>query len=230
MASFLYKINCPAHEESTPSCAVYDDQSGYCFGCNTHFSKLDVKLPPKRETPSEDLDAKLAYIDTLGKQTHRGLEFPVDKEGYYIVWPNAKYYKVRLWNDTESRYKSPKGHKKPWFIIHPPQRVYSSCFVIEGEINALSLSKAISGHSVYSPGSATNFYDREARYMLPELCKYDVINIIADADIPGVKGLIELKKALNSLDKLVTIRLMSTDCNDILTSKGVEGLKHVFST
>ena len=180
MANSLYKILCPKHEEETPSCTVYDDGSGFCFGCNTYFAKLDEPAPVKIEP--EDLSATFAYIKTLPIIDHRGLQFPYDNTGYYITWPNDAYYKKRKWETIESgpKYKGAKGITKPWFNYNEGSSS-PICVIVEGEVNAMSLHKACPDLPIYCPGGASNFTDSQAKRLLPILQMYAQIEIVVDA-------------------------------------------------
>lgn len=232
MSTLLYKIKCPKHEEDTPSCAVYADGSGYCFGCSTHFQKLAE--PQKVAIIPEDLNEKITYIEGLNKITHRGLTFPADGSGYYIVWPQKSYYKLRRWEATEgetSKYTGARGHKKPYFsypgipAAGGKTTKNRSCAVIEGEINAMSLNLAYPDLPIHSPGGVGNFTDSTTIKMLPILHQYDQIHIVVDEDIPGVTAAIKLKGMLHPHCKDVVIHLMEEDVNSILVTKGVEGIK-----
>jgi hypothetical protein len=226
------KIHCPFHQEETPSCHLYPD--GFkCYGCgaagrladlpNVGHSQLYVKPAPKYV---EDIDAKIKYIDSLSTALIRGHNLPVDGESYYIVWPSRDYYIQRFFEakDDRGKYKCPSGHQRPLYV--PRTGLYRGQLrIVEGELNALSVAMACEG-GVVSPGSAGDFHSAKSDKHLPFYLQYDRIMLIADADKPGAIGCIELKSKLMRAGKTdVSIKLMSTDANDILVKHGQEALK-----
>ncbi len=230
MGRLLYKMLCPSHEEDTPSCAVYEDGTGWCFGCNMHFAKLDDPKPVEPVIP-EDLNEKIKYIRSLDKIQYRGLDLPSDKEGYYVLWPRDEYYKLRRWDATMGdlpKYRGARGIKKPWFCFNPDAWISgkkSLAVVVEGEINAMSLNVAYPDLPVFCPGGAGNFTDATSNKMLPILTNYDEICIIVDEDMAGVNAAIKLKGLLQPNCRNVVIELMEQDVNSILVNKGVQGIK-----
>lgn len=224
MGAFLYKIRCPdpEHEDSAPSCAVYDDGTGYCFSCNKYFKQ--VAEPTKNVIKYiEDLNEKLTYIEALPVTHTRGLIFHFDNDGYYIIWPNRDYYKLRNWTNIRGgdKYLSPSGHSKPVFRLFT-QKVTQNVIIIEGEINALSLRKGfeVANCDVISPGSATSFTDSNMLYLLPELAKYVNILICVDEDVAGLSAALKLKELLRHDVLNVTIKLMEKDFNELLVEYG----------
>jgi len=220
VGNLVKKINCPSgtHEDRTPSCAVYEDGSGYCFACNVTFKSIaePVDIPPKEV---ENLDDSLRTIDTLPTMEHRGLWFPYTNRGYYIVWPKRDYYKLRLWapRPEEPKYFGTKGHKKPWFVLKPPVPV-KVCIVTEGEINALSISKLLPDLTVISPGGASNFHDSEMKSKVELFRKYDTIIVLVDADKAGVEGAMKFHTLVKPHCLDVRIKLMEEDANALLQS------------
>lgn len=222
MAAFLYKIRCPDpdHEDSAPSCAVYSDGTGFCFSCNKYFKDL---VEPAKEVIKhvEDINEKIKYIENLPTTNTRGLVFPFDNDGYYIVWPNRDYYKLRRWTSIRGgdKYLSPSGHRKPVFGLLAP-KVSQELIIVEGEINALSLHSQITHIDIACPGSASSFTDATMLSVLPDLVEYATILIVVDADVAGLTAALKLKELLqqNVLD--VTIKLLEKDFNELLIDHG----------
>lgn len=170
--------------------------------------------------------ATLDYIDDLPKQSIRSLNLHFDNTGYYIIWDYTPYYKLRLWDspDLKSRYKSPLGHSKPVFakLVKEPSRLL---VIVEGEINALSLAEAEGNFDIISPGGVSSFTDGEMLNELNNLDLYDTVLICTDQDQPGLKAALTLKKLLLAKDKLVFIKLMEKDFNQLLQDYGKEKFK-----
>lgn len=226
-AQFLYKTVCPSgeHGHNTPSCGVYSDGSGYCFSCNQYFSGVGepVKVVEK---PKENLEEKLVYIDSLKKIQHRGLQFPSDDRGYYVVWPDRKYYKLRAWaaEDLGGKYLGPSGHQKPIFSCTSSKKS-KIAIIVEGEINALSIITVIPGINVYSPGGVTSFYDRTMTNNLSVFSGYASIYLIADRDVVGLVAVLKLKELLKPYCSDIVTKLMDEDANHVLCEYGQEALK-----
>lgn len=223
----------PEHIEQTPSCAVYEDGSMYCFGCSKFWQSGQQSpntVPIKKYV--EDLPPKFSYIESLDQVEHRGLKFHADRDGYYVVWPDKSYYKLRKWdfNTKDMKYCGAPGHKKPWFVLSAKtsNTVYISlkeCVIIEGEINALSLRQAYPEIDIYCPGGVGNFTDSNSKSMLPLITQYASIYIIVDCDDVGVKAAIKFKKLIQPPCMDVNIILMEQDVNSILVDKGVEEIR-----
>lgn len=226
-AVFIKKISCPSpeHEDSNPSCALYSDGSAYCFACNMYFKDVEapIAVTAIQKKEIEDLDVKLTYIASLPTERIRGLEFHYDNSGYYVVWPNSAYYKLRAWAAIVdgSRYLSPLGHTKPLFVIEHLTRT-KTLVIVEGEINALSLAKANPPCDIVSPGGVGSFTDKTIVSSLPLFGYYDNIIICVDSDAPGLKGALGLKKLLydNGISADIVINLMETDFNQLLVEHG----------
>lgn len=225
------KIRCPAgtHEDNTPSCKVYPDGSGFCFSCSTYFKEIEnadsnVNIPL---VISEDLESKGQYIRALPTMQHRGLLFHYDSNGYYVLFPGTSYYKCRLWapSTASNKYLSPKGHKKPVFYI---PSFNSKLIIVEGEINALSLSQIPSlGYDILSPGGVGSFSDSQMKASINIFSDYKRVLILVDNDESGV-GLVAaigLKQLILPKVPDIVIQLMDQDCNEILVERGVYGLK-----
>lgn len=227
MSRVQYRVICPNpnHKESTPSCAVYEDGSGYCFGCSTYFKDLGKNVSTQAPiVEKEDLQKSLEYIDSLPKMEHRGLVFPYDNRGYYLVWPTRDYYKLRRWTGNP-KYMGAKGHAKPWFHIKNKSK---KLILVEGEINALSLHEADKSIEIISPGGVGNFFDKSMQVALPFFKQYDEINIIVDNDDVGINAALKCKQLINSYCLDVRIILAEEDCNEILVKHGTDKLKEKF--
>lgn len=230
MGVVLRKVSCPSgkHDDRTPSCAVYEDNSMYCFSCN-YYAKGDSKAiiaEPIKE--KEDLNERFKYINSLENITHRGLSFRHDNKGYYITWPGETYYKLRSWavRPGESKYIGARGHKKPWFgaSTHPNSR---KLLIIEGEINAISVKEAAETKEidVISPGGASNFFDREMKSKVEYFRKYATIGVLVDNDEAGAEAAIKFHKLVKPYCSDIRIKLMEKDANTILIDDGKEKLK-----
>lgn len=210
-----YKILCPFHEEMTPSCVVYDTHY-YCFSCNARgpLSAIGKKVKAvKADTnPPSDIAADIRRIKALPKDRIRGLDLHCDNNGYYVLWPNDAYYKYRT-TQGQSKYLSPRGHKKPPYWANRASN--RTLAIVEGELNAISLALADLPIDVVSPGSATDFEN-----YLPEQGYNDYI-IVVDSDAAGVQAAIKSKSKLLAFTPNVSVILMSgQDVNDILVETG----------
>lgn len=225
MAQPVKKVHCinPEHQDDTPSLGVYPDGSAYCYGCNAYYRGFEAPIDIKLKPP-EDIEVSMHYIKRLPRIDHRGLNFPTDSKGYYIVWPDNNYYKLRRWDTdpSKSRYISPSGHKKPWFSLF---NGYKRAILVEGEINALSLFACEVPWDIHCPGSASNFSDSTAVYSLPMLSRYESILLLADDDEAGLKAVHSLNKLLAGKVLDLAFKLMPTDCNDVLVNYGKEALR-----
>jgi DNA primase len=227
------------HADKTPSLKVYDDGSVHCFVCGYNVSNYAAPVLVKREP--ENLGEKYAYIEGLTRQSHRGLTFRYDNRGYFVEWPGKDYYKLRLWcpKDGEPKYIGARGHRKPWFeliatrcgnhneedisILRPQEAI-----IVEGEINALSIKEALPEAQVISPGSATQFYDNEAKRNIPKLSVYKTLLVLVDDDQAGHKAALEFYKLAKPHCLDIRIKLMEEDANAVLCKEdGKQKLKEI---
>lgn len=219
------KVLCPRHKEKTPSVEIYEENA-FCFGCYQiiPLAELGVERSPK-EHYVENIQAKIEYICTLPKTSIRGLLLPTDSAGYYIVWPDHSYFKLRVLEpaDGQSKYKNPAGHRQP--VLWVRKQGFRKLYIVEGELNAISLSYAIKDADICSPGSAGNFAKKDTVTNLTEYCKYANIVIVVDRDAAGTQAVIRLKGALIDRVPFVSHHLMEEDCNAILCKSGPEELK-----
>jgi hypothetical protein len=216
------RIHCPYHKERTPSCVLYVDHY-VCYGCGARGALSDLgEAPAEVAAPEpENLARSLAHIEALPLREVRGLLLPSDERSYYIVWPERNYYKRRFLTSHGSKYVGAAGHKKPWFWV---RREGAACVVIEGEINALSIAEACPDLAVVSPGGAGDFSSKTAKRELQSLVHFSTILIIADADAPGAKAVIDLYGELAGRVPTKTL-LMPTDANEVLQHSGKEALR-----
>lgn len=225
------KINCPFHRDDTASLKRYGPR-WYCFGaCAKQYTNEEVSrsLGTVLEDAGEDFDEpedlseRFRYIESLPKERVRGLDLPADERGFYVTWPGASYFKYRLFSPGKgSKYLGPKGHSPPLFWAS--KRGYSDLYIIEGEINALSVARAVSA-DVCSPGSAGCFKTAMLLKHLTEFKNYSNVFVVLDDDAAGLKGLIEAKAAFLYQIPFVRYLLIKPDCNDILVQEGEAALR-----
>lgn len=225
----LKRILCPFHEESTPSCVIYETNYK-CYACGAHgpLSDLDTSVKPAKKEPPEDLIKSMSYIGSLDYKTIRGLSLPCDLKHYYVVWPDKNYYKKRaIVSEGSSKYLCPRGHWKPLF--HCYKAGNKTLAIVEGEINALSLSTTKPPFDVCSPGGTSDFYGKNYDKYSKIYLTYEKFLVIVDRDEAGVKAALEIKSNLLKHSPYVEVVLMEEDCNDILTKYGPEALKERFN-
>lgn len=220
----MSKILCPFHQEDTPSLEIYSD--GYkCFGCGAqgslkHLEQVGVEgvtAPPK--VPPEDIKASLQEIKKFPKKSLRGFDFPSDDQGFYIMWPNNEFYKKRLFSPgKKGKYIGPRGHKPPLFYI---KRGSNTLYLVEGEINALSVAKAIPTVDVCSPGGTSQF-DEDA---LTLCVNYDTVVLVVDKDPAGIIAYIQISSKLVARGINTYRILMSEDANEVLMAYGEKELQ-----
>jgi hypothetical protein len=229
------RMRCLWHQEKTPS-LVRRKSDWFCYGsCNKAFTHAEVeaKLGKEleydfQETEPEDLQETYKYIDSLPKLKVRGLEFPADDRGYFICWPSREYYKYRQFNPGKGpKYIGPSGHKPP--IFWASRFKASTLLIVEGEINALSLSRACPYYDICSFGSATSFNKDTLTKHLTILNKYNKLLVILDKDAAGLKALIETKAFLLYKIPYVNYIQLEKDCNEILCDEGPEELQKTVS-
>lgn len=217
------RIHCAWHPDATPSMYLYPD-GGFCFVCGKKASLEELGKAPAEipEVKPEDLESAVDYIESLPLKSWRGLQVPMDEDSAFILWPDGDYYKRRLLRNEKVRYLSPSGHRKPWFWAREEG---SALVVVEGEINALSIAAACPDLAVVSPGGAGDFSSQAARKYCTILVLWDTILIVADADAPGAKAVIDLYGELAGRVPTVKTLLMPTDANDLLVQRGQEALR-----
>lgn len=216
------KITCinPDHIDANPSMEVYPERA-YCFSCGFSCKIEDLDLSPEllqiQKKEKEDILSTISYIKTLPLRPHRGLEFPTNNNGYYIVYPGEVYYKKRMYTG-DRRYIGPVGASAPLYMAH---KDFDSLTIIEGEINLLSLQKAgVVNTSICSPGSAGNITKFYTEYL-----RYSRITCIFDYDRAGVIAGWKLRELLKQHGRRVELVALKQDFNDILQAQGVNGIK-----
>ena len=226
MANVQARILCPNpdHKERTASCCVYEDGSGYCFGCSSYFKNLSKPHLINNTPQIEDLGSKIKYILGLPKIEHRGLKFHYDNQGYYIIWPDLTYYKLRQWLGNP-KYLGARGHKKPWFILKGTED--NRCIVVEGEINAISLRESGVNCDLVSPGGVGNFFDQQMKSNLTYFNKYAEILVIVDKEDVSVEAAIKFKNLCTNRCLDIKIKLLEDDINDVLVKYGKDKVKEI---
>lgn len=221
------KIRCNFHNDDTASMQIYSDHA-HCFGCGWHGSleklRMSMKNYPgtlpaqyKHNSAPENIAERLSLITQYPSKEIRGLEFPYDSWGYYIIYPDQKYYVKRLWEaHNGNKYRSPRGHKKPLFKV---AELFGSSvlFVIEGQLNALTFQRGcVMWADIASPGAATDIARKD---FVDYYSKYDNIVFVVDADAAGVVNAIKAREQLLPKGKKVAIHAMAEDLNDIYVKK-----------
>lgn len=220
---------CPAHKDTNPSLHIYETYA-HCFTCGYRcpVSELGLSEEEKsiRACPT-NISEEMEYIDGLSKIEVRGLSLPADDSGYYIIWSSGEFYKKRLW-EGKSRYIGPRGHRPPLFVL-PGNGSNKVLFLVEGELNALSLFQAIhpkvNTNTIASPGSAV-----ELPKALDFCLRFDSIAVIVDKDIPGVAWGLKLKQDLLKHKKRVELVAIEKDINQILQDEGDVGVRSWFES
>lgn len=221
------RILCPFHEERTPSCVLYHDHYR-CYSCGAYgpLSKIGLEGKPYVKPEKEDLKRTLEYIASLGLSPIRGLSLPVDSGGYYIVWPGNDYYKKRN-AFSEPKYLCPKGHSKPIFV--PYKAANRRLAIVEGEINALSLSTIKPNYTVCSPGGVGSFTGKDYEKYCNFYLQYNSYIVIVDKDGVGVDAAINLQRKLLQHSHDVTIVALEEDCNELLCHGRLEERMGMYS-
>lgn len=229
----MERIHCVRHQESTPSLVVYDTHA-YCYGgCGRiELSELGrvAEIAPK-EKYIENLSEKMEYIGSLPKKKIRGFDLPFDNLGYYLVFPDRDYYKLRLWDaENGNKYRSPSGHTKPvfWARRHSASSSVPSrtLVLVEGEFNSLSMAEAFPEWDVMSPGSASDFKTTKfTKYLLTLVRYYCTVIVQTDRDGPGTEAAIHTKGLLLNKVPNLPIVLMERDANEIYCGEGKEKLR-----
>lgn len=225
------RIRCLWHQEQTASLVQYP-QFWKCFGaCGKTYTNKEVEERTGEHFEYEDLDEEkedipitMEYIKSLPLIDIRGLRFPADDRGYYVVWPGGTFYKYRPYEPGKgSRYIGPRGHVPPLFWA--THRNYSTLVIVEGEINALSISKALPTYDVCSPGSASMFNASNLSKILTTCQKYNNVVVVLDKDTAGTKALIEAKAFFLYKVPFIDFIQLEEDSNEILVKYGPEELQ-----
>lgn len=224
------KILCPFHEEVTPSCTIYGNRF-YCFGCGRHgdISELGYTIKPTPEKPKEDLNESLSFIKKLPIREIRGLNLPCSETHYYIVWPinefnPYQYYTKRAIDPADKiKYINPSGHSTPLYV---PQTGNKGLILVEGQINALSLTKVLNGYTIVSPGGTGQFTEKT---LLP-LIKNNTFSrcyLFVDKDAAGSEAVLRSQPILVKWVRVLKYGLLEKDFNDILVQNGKESLRKI---
>lgn len=223
------KIRCEFHQDDTASLALYGDKY-YCFGCGARGETKNLKgaeYEPQSTQPrySENMRLSVERIRALPVKSWRGLDLHCDSSGAYILWPDLSYYKYRLFDpdDGKSKYRSPVGHSYRPLVL---AQGFGTVVVVEGEINALTLSQ-YGGirEGIVCPGAASNFNAEFTRKWLPHFPHTKRFIICCDSDKAGIAGAIQLKVCLLEQTHDVTVLPMTKDFNEIYKEEGQEGVR-----
>ena len=233
MGEILERILCPNHNEDTPSCVIYTDGNGYCFGCGSYFpgighdkSTVEVKKPKE----VENVEETLKYIRNLPITQIRGLPFKYDTEGYYIVWPDPhRYYKCRYWDSSNKigKYRNPRGVRAPIFS-YAADRPTDTTFIVEGEINCLSLRQVSTKFNLICFGGVNQLVKgiEDNKDKLTQK-----VIVFCDNDDAGQNGSKKAKETLNKCGIMeVRIVLLDKDFNEVLINEGKEGIIKIIQT
>lgn len=224
----MAKILCPNHKERTPSCHVYPDGL-HCYACGfraphgTYSGINTALLPPEEEIEAEDLGRAFERIDRLPVSGVRGLQLPVGREGFYIPWPTRDYYKLRRDSDSGPKYVGARGHRRPLFWASQQGH---QLFLVEGELNALSLALALPDWACCSPGGVGDFKSARIDKYYTQIKHYATITLVVDNDPPGAMAAIDALAYLRARGHRVSYLLMEPDANDVLVQEGAPALKN----
>lgn len=209
---------------------VYSD-GAHCFVCGYNCSLEEVtnevpieELKKLQKKEPEKVEEKIKEIEKLPKVQTRGLHLHTGNFGYYIVWPDKSFYKLRRYDDTP-RYVGPRGKQPPLFRIESKSKANQAVVITEGELNALSLKAAYPEFlpEIVSPGSAT-----ELSRHIKDYLRFKTIIIVVDKDPAGVYYGLELVKALRGRNKRLLLIPLEKDFNQLLQDGGPELVKQVF--
>lgn len=217
-------IICPYHSDHKPSLRIYGEWA-HCFSCGAHVLTSELNTPEAivdnafKAEPT-NITNMIKYIEGLTIETVRGLQLHTSERGYYVIWPNKDYYKLRLKSGT-TRYIGPSGVKAPLFT-YPGSAKH--LVIVEGELNAMTLHNCVYGEfKIVSPGSASEL-QRHIKYYI----QFQRITIIVDYDAPGIVFGCALKEHLLQLNKRVDLIALKTDFNDVLVQQGEDAVKQLF--
>lgn len=227
-------MKCPHHDDSIASMALYEDGGSHCFGCGYHKSAAPSATGPSAPASvklKEDIKLSLERINLLPKKEIRGIpNVPYDENGFYIVYPNTDYYKLRRWDQKDPanlgkekpKYGNPPGHSSPLFWARQKELSWEQDLIlIEGEMNALSMKLLDPWSDICSPGSSGDFYSKKNEQYLPLWRKYDKVYIVVDNDTAGFRAAASLKLHLPGSTVVFTV----PDVNAMLTEYGKEETK-----
>lgn len=203
---------------------VYGKYS-HCHVCSAHvltseLNTTEAIVDSVFKAEPTNIASMIKYIESLTIKTVRGLQLHTSERGYYVVWPNRDYYKLRL-NFGSTRYIGPSGVRPPLFTYPGSSK---HLVIVEGEINCISLHNCVYGEfKLCSPGSASNMMQFIKYYL-----QFDVITIIADKDASGVVFGSALKEHLLKSGKKTNLIVLEKDFNDVLVQDGEEAVKQLF--
>ena len=82
------QVCCPFHEETTPSCTIYDD--GYhCYGCGAHGSRLDWLIHVEGLTEKDAVDLMADWVPN--EHTRKRENNEVEKIAYALgIWEKGR--------------------------------------------------------------------------------------------------------------------------------------------
>lgn len=190
------KIICPWHKEKTPSLVMYRN-GFFCYGCGKRGPLKDLGgIAPAaaslEEAPPEDVEETIKAIRANSHiREVRGLQLPANSAGYYIIWPDDSYYKLRFWDpDAKPKYIGARGVSRGLFWA-TRDKAHNTLILCEGELNALSIAACGMAVDVVSPGGVSDFTAERLRKYLPTFSVYDTIVIVADADGAGLVALVD---------------------------------------
>lgn len=232
----LRRILCPNpdHIESTPSFVIYPNGVGHCFGCG--YRKYSSRIQALYShygmdtIEAEDLEETFSYINTLPRKSVRGLLLPSDERSYYVCWPGDTYYKRRFLETASGpKYIGARGHKKPLFVLSGEDE--KQAFIVEGEINALSVKEAFPGITVISPGGCGDFTSDKQDSYLQYYLSFSNIVVVMDSDNASREALIRFASKLYSRkgNQRISPITVDMDANDMLQQFGVQKLKDEFA-
>lgn len=218
--------NCP----SSDGFAVYDDGHGYCFVCHHYATDaLGGSSPQKQEV--EMATTQLVERSAYGALKKRRIsEETCKKWDYFIGVHHGKTCQVASYKDAQGQTVAQKirFHNKDFLFIGDTknaglygQHLYRDggkmVTVVEGELDALSLSQAMKTWPVVSIPNGAAGAKKAIQRNLEWLNKFDTVNFCFDQDEAGRTAAKECS-ALLPPNKSKIVNLPLKDASEMLVA------------
>lgn len=246
MAKLLRKEGCPRCP-SSDACAIYDDDTTYCFSCET-WGTIDGAQRTKRTVTEDKEDAKPwvplkgHYEDILPRklteETCRACDYQIGENEF------GKRVHIQLIKDDSGKLIDQKTRTKDkkfaWVAKSGYQGIIGSWswpakgkFVVitEGEIDRMSVHQALCDGKWTTPtGSLPNGWGSVEKAILADyekLCRFDYVVLCLDNDEKGGDA---LKKACDLLPvgKVKIMTVPNKDANETLMQAGPAPIVRAF--